>query len=183
MGGLAIDYDRLGAIIAGEVVKRLWAPWRIDYIRGEKPLGCILCDKPKEDRDDENLILHRGAHGFVMMNLYPYNSGHLMVCPYEHVNTLTDLSDLVTANLMQLLKLTLSALQAAFHPEGHNVGLNLGKAAGAGIDDHVHFHIVPRWVGDTNFMTVTGENRVIPEDIDETYRLLKPRFKEALIKS
>jgi len=158
-------------------MKRLWAPWRIDYIRGEATLGCILCDKPKEDRDVENLILHRGEHGFVMMNLYPYNSGHLMVCPYEHVNTLVGLSDTVTSNLMQLMKRTLEALQEAFQPEGHNVGLNLGKAGGAGIDDHVHFHVVPRWVGDTNFMTVVSENRVIPEDINETYGLLKPQFK------
>lgn len=158
-------------------MKQLWAPWRIGYIRGEKPLGCILCDKAKEDRDTENLILYRGEHGFVIMNLYPYNSGHLMVCPYEHVNTLEDLSDTVTNNLMQLLKQGLAALRESFQPEGHNVGLNLGKAAGAGIDDHVHFHLVPRWGGDTNFMTVVSGNRVIPEDIHETYRLLKPRFR------
>ncbi len=158
-------------------MNRLWAPWRIDYIRGEKPLACILCDKPKEDRDADNLILHRGEHGFVMMNLYPYNSGHLMICPYEHVNTPEDLSDVVTNNLMQLLKQSLAALRKCFQPEGHNVGLNLGKAAGAGIDDHVHFHIVPRWVGDTNFMTVVSDHRVIPEDIHETYRLLLPQFR------
>lgn len=158
-------------------MKRLWAPWRIDYIRGEKPVGCILCDKPKEDRDKENLILQRGKHGFVMMNLYPYNSGHLMICPYKHVDTLENLSDEITDNLMQILKGSLTALRKTFNPEGSNVGLNLGKAAGAGIDDHVHFHIVPRWVGDTNFMTVVSESRVIPEDIDETYRLLKPHFK------
>lgn len=139
-------------------------------------MGCILCDKPKEDRDEENLILHRGEHGFVMMNLYPYNSGHLMVCPYAHVDHLEDLPDAVTANLMHLLKDALIALKQAFRPEGSNVGLNLGKAAGAGIDDHLHFHIVPRWTGDTNFMTVVSESRVIPEDIGETYRLLKPHF-------
>lgn len=158
-------------------MKQIWAPGRIDYIRGEKPLGCILCDKPKEDRDQENLILHRGKDGFVLMNLYPYNSGHLMVCPYQHVDNLENLSDEIASNLMQMLKTSLAALRKAFHPEGSNIGLNLGKAGGAGIDDHLHFHIVPRWIGDTNFMTVVSESWVIPEDIGETYRLLKPHFE------
>jgi len=158
-------------------MKRLWAPWRIDYIRGEKALGCILCDKPKAARDAENLILHRGRHGFIMMNLYPYNNGHLMISPYEHVDSLEPLSSEVLANLMEMVKDALAGLRAAFKPEGANVGLNLGKAGGAGIDDHIHFHVVPRWEGDTNFMTVVGENRVIPEDIGETYRLLKPHFE------
>ncbi len=158
-------------------MKRLWAPWRIDYIRGEKPLGCILCDKPKEDRDQHNLILQRGEHGFVIMNLYPYNNGHLMVCPYKHVDTLEDLSDKALANLMQMVKGSLAVLRKSCSPEGANVGLNLGKAAGAGIDDHLHFHVVPRWVGDTNFMTVVSESRVIPEDIQETFRSLKAHFK------
>lgn len=158
-------------------MKRIWAPGRIEYIRGEKPLGCILCLKPNDDRDAENLILHRGEHGFVIMNLYPYNSGHVMVCPYAHIDNLEGLPDAVSANLMALLKNTLTALKRAFRPEGNNVGLNMGKAAGAGIDDHLHFHIVPRWTGDTNFMTVVSESRVIPEDIHETYRLLKPYFQ------
>lgn len=157
-------------------MKRLWAPWRINYILGEKPLACILCDKPKEKRDAENHILQYGKHGFVIMNLYPYNNGHLMVCPYEHVNTLEDLSDEALSDLMLMIKGSLAALRIAFGPEGANVGLNLGKAGGAGIDDHVHFHIVPRWEGDTNFMTVVGDHRVIPQDIDETYKLLKPHF-------
>ncbi len=157
-------------------MKRLWAPWRIDYIRGEKPLGCILCDKPQAQCDQENLILFRAEHSFVMMNLYPYNNGHLMVSPYQHADTLEGLSNAVLSDLMQMMKASLAALRSAFNPEGANVGLNLGKAGGAGIDDHLHFHVVPRWEGDTNFMTVVGENRVIPEDIQETYRLLKPHF-------
>ena len=157
-------------------MKRLWAPWRIEYIRGEKPLGCILCDKPKAQHDLENLILFRAEHSFVMMNLYPYNSGHLMISPYQHVDTLDVLSNEILLNLMQMIKDSIAALQKAFRPEGANVGLNLGKAGGAGIDDHLHFHVVPRWEGDTNFMTVIGENQVIPEDIQETYRLLKPHF-------
>ncbi|MFQ5596934.1 MAG: HIT domain-containing protein [Nitrospiria bacterium] len=158
-------------------MKQFWAPWRIDYIRGEKPVGCILCDKPKERNDPENLILHRGAHGFVMMNLYPYNNGHLMISPYQHVDTLEVLSDTVLSDLMLMVKTSLTALRLSFSPEGANIGLNLGKAGGAGIDDHIHFHVVPRWEGDTNFMTVVGEHRVIPEDIQETYKLLKPNFQ------
>jgi len=158
-------------------MKQLWAPWRIDYIKGEKPSGCILCEKPNEKKDKANLILHRGKHGFVMMNLYPYNNGHMMVVPYEHVNTLETLSDEVTKNLMQMTKKSLAALRKAFRPEGANVGLNLGKAAGAGIEDHLHFHVLPRWNGDTNFMTSVADIRVIPEDLEETYRQLKPHFK------
>jgi ATP adenylyltransferase len=158
-------------------MKQLWAPWRMGYIKGEKPSGCILCDKPKEKKDRPNLILHRGKHGFVMMNLYPYNNGHLMVVPYEHVDTLEALSDEALKNLMQMAKKSLAALRKAFHPEGANVGLNLGKAAGAGIEDHLHFHVLPRWLGDTNFMTSVADIRVIPEDLEETYKQLKPYFK------
>jgi len=158
-------------------MNRLWAPWRIKYIRGDKPLGCILCDKPKQKKDKTNLILLKGKTGFVMMNLYPYNNGHLMVCPYKHTDTLEDLSNEVLKDLMKMVKQSLAALRKAFQPEGVNVGLNLGKAAGAGIEDHLHFHVVPRWEGDTNFMTVLSESRVIPEDLSETYRHLKPHFK------
>jgi ATP adenylyltransferase len=158
-------------------MNQLWAPWRIAYIRGEKTLGCILCDKPKQKKDKANLILLKGKTGFVMMNRYPYNNGHLMVSPYKHADTLEDLSNEVLKDLMQLVKRSLAALRKAFQPEGVNVGLNLGKAAGAGIADHLHFHVVPRWKGDTNFMTVLSDSRVIPEDLDETYRHLKPHFK------
>lgn len=112
-----------------------------------------------------------------MMNLYPYNNGHLMVSPYRHVKTLEELSTQTLNALMQMLKESIAALRKSHQPEGMNVGLNLGKAAGAGIDDHLHFHIVPRWSGDTNFMTVVSEVRVIPEELDEAYRQLKPYFK------
>lgn len=158
-------------------MKHLWAPWRIDYIKGEKTPGCILCDKPGEKKDRDNLILARGKHAFVMMNLYPYNNGHLMVSPYRHVNTLEALSDTITTEMMRLMKKSLAVLRKTHKPDGFNMGLNLGKAAGAGIEEHLHFHIVPRWGGDTNFMTVTPEVRVIPEDIRETYRQLKRHFK------
>lgn len=158
-------------------MKHLWAPWRIEYIKGEKTPGCILCEKPREKKDSQNLILTRGKHAFVMMNLYPYSNGHLMVSPYEHVNTLEALSEKVTTEMMQLMKKSLEVLRKTHKPDGFNMGLNLGKAAGAGIEEHLHFHIVPRWSGDTNFMTVTSEIRVIPEDLKETYRQLKRHFK------
>jgi ATP adenylyltransferase len=158
-------------------MRQLWAPWRMGYIKGEKPPGCILCDKPKEKRDASNLILERGKHGFAMLNLYPYNNGHLMVAPYQHVSSLEDLSDEALKGLMQITKKSLLALRKTYKPDGINIGLNLGRAAGAGIEDHLHFHVVPRWGGDTNFMTVVSEVRVIPEDIKRTYQQLKPHFK------
>ncbi len=161
-------------------MKQLWAPWRIDYIKSEKPPGCILCAKLKEKKDRANLVLMRGKHGFVLMNLYPYSNGHLMVSPYQHTCTIEELSDEVITNLMQMVRRSILALKESFKPEGINIGLNIGKAAGAGIDDHLHFHIVPRWGGDTNFMTVTAEIRVIPEDILKTYQQLKPYFKSPL---
>jgi ATP adenylyltransferase len=160
-------------------MRHLWAPWRIGYIKGEKTPGCILCDKPREKKDRANLILARGKHAFVMMNLYPYNNGHLMVSPYQHVSSLEELSDAATADLIRLMKRALSVLRKTHKPDGFNVGLNLGKAAGAGIEEHLHFHIVPRWSGDTNFMTVNAEVRVLPESLAESYRQLKPYFSRA----
>lgn len=147
------------------------------YIKGEKPAGCILCEKPREKQDRRNLILARGKHAFVLMNLYPYNNGHLMVTPYQHAGTLEELPEKVTAELMRMMKRSLGVLRETYRPDGINVGLNLGKAAGAGIEEHLHFHIVPRWTGDTNFMTAVSEIRVIPEDLMESYRQLKRHFK------
>lgn len=158
-------------------MEQLWAPWRIDYLKREKPPGCVLCTKVKEKKDLANLILLRGKHGFVLMNLYPYSNGHLMISPYEHVNTLETLSAEVSSEMISLVQRAIAILKKTFKPEGINVGLNLGKAAGAGIDDHLHFHVVPRWGGDTNFMTTVSNIRVIPEDLRETYRQLKPHFK------
>jgi len=157
-------------------MKHLWAPWRMSYIKGEKHVHCILCDKPKEDKDKENLILYRGEAGFVMVNLYPYNNGHLMITPYQHARSPEELPDVTLNELMLLLKKSIKVLREAFSPDGMNVGLNLGAAAGAGIDDHMHFHIVPRWGGDTNFMTIVADVRVVPESLEETYQNLKPYF-------
>jgi ATP adenylyltransferase len=157
-------------------LKQLWAPWRIEYIKLEKPPGCILCDKPKENKDAENLILGRGHLNFVMMNKYPYNAGHLMVAPYRHVAKLEDLSGEELAEHYRLVQQSTGILRKVFKPAGFNIGMNMGKAAGAGIDEHIHTHIVPRWVGDTNFMPVLAEVHVINEALDDTYRNLKREF-------
>lgn len=161
-------------------MKRLWAPWRIEYLESAKPEGCILCDKMAQDRDRENHILHRGENGVIMLNRYPYSNGHLMIVPYRHVPSPEDLSDEEGAAVMQLVKLSIRLLKNAFRPEGFNIGANIGKVAGAGIDSHVHIHVVPRWGGDTNFMPVVSEMRVIPEGLDQTYSKLEAVLSESL---
>jgi ATP adenylyltransferase len=160
-------------------MKRIWAPWRIDYVREAKPEGCIFCQKPQEEADQDNLILYRGEHCFVIMNLYPYNNGHLMVVPYRHVNTLQELTPEELAEMMEQVNLCLDVLQELMAPGGFNLGMNLGTAAGAGIKDHVHMHVVPRWVGDTSFMPVLCDTRVIVEGIQGCYDRLKPLFDRA----
>jgi len=158
-------------------MKVIWAPWRMAYIASsQKPTGCVFCLKPWERRDASNLVLHRGHHAFVIMNRFPYNSGHLMVAPYAHVRTLESLQPEVILDLLSLTTLSLSALRAEIRPEGFNIGLNLGRVSGAGIEDHLHLHIVPRWNGDTNFMPLFAETRVIPEHLHATYRKLRDRF-------
>ncbi len=161
-------------------MKVLWAPWRMAYIkRSRKPAPCIFCAKARARRDAANLLLHRGRHGFVMMNLFPYNSGHLMVAPYAHARSLEALSADIALDLIQLTNLSLRVLRMEIKPEGFNVGVNLGRVSGAGIEAHVHVHIVPRWNGDTNFMPLFGETRVIPEHLHATYRKLRARFRLA----
>lgn len=158
-------------------MKTIWAPWRIEYLTGEgKDAGCIFCEKPKQNRDRENLIIYRGEIGFIVMNRYPYSNGHLMVVPYKHTRELTDLDDRERLGLMNLAVRCIEILKA-FKPDGFNIGANLGRVAGAGIDDHIHFHIVPRWSEDTNFMPVIGDIRVIPEYLDETYLKLIEQLK------
>ena len=161
-------------------MKVLWAPWRMAYIKkARKPAKCIFCVKAKERRDARNLLLHRGRHGLVMMNLFPYNSGHLLIAPYRHVKSLGQLPDDAALDLLKLTSLSLKVLRDELRPEGFNVGLNLGRVAGAGIEGHVHLHIVPRWNGDTNFMPLFGETRVMPEHLQATYRKLLARFRRA----
>jgi ATP adenylyltransferase len=152
---------------------RLWSPWRMAYISGPKPQNCVFCQLPLENKDEANLILYRGALCYVMLNRYPYNNGHLMVIPYRHVDTPLALEPATLADIIELDNLCLAALGEAMHPEGYNIGMNLGAAAGAGIKDHVHLHVVPRWTGDTNFMPVIGETRVISESLEATYSKLK----------
>lgn len=157
-------------------VEHIWAPWRIEYLRMEKPDGCILCEKPKEAEDTANYILYRGEHNFVIINSYPYNPGHLMVAPYRHLDSLEKLTDNELHEHYQIVRRCLTVLGQAFSPAGFNVGMNLGRAAGAGIEDHIHTHIVPRWLGDTNFMPVLADIRVMPEALADTYAKLKGLF-------
>ena len=157
-------------------MEQLWAPWRIEYILMEKPKGCILCDKPKQDSDAANYILHRGHENFVILNAYPYNSGHLMVAPYRHIASLEELTDGEIQEHFKIVNQSIRALRQVYSPEGFNVGINIGRVAGAGIDGHVHTHIVPRWQGDTSCMPVISDTKVINEALTETYEKLKGKF-------
>jgi ATP adenylyltransferase len=158
-------------------MKQLWAPWRMDYILSDKTRrGCILCELPREDKDRENLILYRSSHNFVVMNRFPYNNGHVMVVPYMHAPALDELSDEMMLDFMKATQHAIESIKKAFAPEGFNIGINIGKIAGAGMEEHVHLHMVPRWAGDTSFMTVFDEVRVIPEHILSTYDKLFAAF-------
>ncbi len=157
-------------------MERLWAPWRLEYIVGTKTDGCIFCDFPKQDNDAENKILYRSSHAFVIMNAFPYSNGHLMVAPYRHLGDITDLTAEENLDIMSLAQQCRKALGETCGPDGFNVGMNLGAAGGAGIADHIHMHVVPRWVGDTNFMPVFADVKVIPEALETTYKKLKERF-------
>jgi ATP adenylyltransferase len=165
-----------GTIRRAVANQRLWAPWRSKWIKGEKTGECVFCAKPALGDDDRALIVHRGELCFVMLNAFPYNSGHVMVAPYEHTAALEELDERTSTELMSLTQRSLRALASAYRPEGYNVGLNLGAVAGAGMEHHVHLHVVPRWGGDTNFMPVLGDTRVLPETLDETQRSLRRAF-------
>jgi ATP adenylyltransferase len=159
-------------------MKTLWAPWRMEYILNEnKEDGCIFCLKGKENLE-ERFILYLGERALVMMNKYPYINGHLLVAPTKHVPTLDALEAEEVLSLINLVNHSLEILKKTMNPEGFNVGLNLGKVAGAGVENHLHFHLVPRWNGDTNFMTVFGDVRVIPEHMEQTHSRLLPFFKK-----
>jgi ATP adenylyltransferase len=157
-------------------VKRIWSPWRLRYVSGaHKKGGCIFCEKAAApvEKDRENYVLYRGECGLLILNLFPYNNGHFMVAPYEHVAGLEELDAATLGALMEMVNRGMAALRQIMRPDGFNVGVNLGAAAGAGIADHVHIHCVPRWVGDTNFMPVFSETKVIPELLDGTYDKMK----------
>jgi ATP adenylyltransferase len=157
-------------------MKQLWAPWRIEFVTQPKASGCILCLKPREKRDTRNFILYRGRYWFVMMNIYPYNNGHLLISPYLHIGALEELPDRIFSDLQKVINYSVKAVKRALSSEGMNIGINLGKVAGAGIEDHLHFHLIPRWQGDTNFMPVLSEVRVIPEHLRATYNKLRTCF-------
>ncbi len=150
-------------------MKHLWAPWRIEYIRSDKSEGCIFCDKPSDGDDRKNYILYRGRLCFVMLNAYPYNPGHLLVAPYRHLASLVDLTRDELFELFDLARRCTTVLAEAYAPHGFNLGVNLGRVAGAGVEDHVHTHIVPRWNGDTNFITTVADLRVMPDVLRSTY--------------
>lgn len=157
-------------------MKQVWAPWRIEYILGPKESGCFLCDLIASDQDRAHHVLHRGATCVVVMNRYPYTGGHLMVAPYRHVAGLENLTPEERTELMTLTSRSVEILRKVMNPQGFNIGINLGAAAGAGLKDHLHQHIVPRWVGDTNFMPVLGGTTIIPQALDELYDALRPHF-------
>jgi ATP adenylyltransferase len=142
------------------------------------PTGCIFCDKSADNNDVKDLIIYRGKLAFVLMNLYPYNSGHLMIAPYRHTAILSELSDDIMLEMMQLTARAQQALSRAFHPDGYNIGINLGRVAGAGIADHIHQHIVPRWNGDSNFMPVLAETKVMPDSLENSYRKIVDAWED-----
>ena len=152
--------------------ERLWAPWRLDYIKGPKPEACIFCSKPALGDDASAYIVARGEHCFVMLNSFPYNNGHLMVSPYAHVPSIEELDDAAALELVHLTQRSLEALREAYAPQGFNIGINQGKVAGAGMEDHLHQHLVPRWGADTNFMPVLGSTRVLPQSLEDSYATL-----------
>jgi ATP adenylyltransferase len=155
-------------------VDYLWTPWRYQYISSAKPCeGCIFCTKPADNDDEKSLIVHRASHNFVILNFFPYNSGHLMVVPYEHVATLEDASPETAAELFSLTRHCEALLRRVYRAEGINLGMNIGTCAGAGIAGHIHMHLVPRWTGDANFMSTLAETRVLPEELHVTWQRLR----------
>ncbi len=157
-------------------MKYVWAPWRIEYIKAEKPAGCIFCDKPKESKDKNNYILYRGRKNFIMLNSYPYNPGHILVAPYRHTGNLDEFTEEERSEHYELVSRSVAVLKKVLKPDGLNIGANLGRVAGAGIEDHFHSHVVPRWQGDNNFMPVLGDARVIPQALADTYDTLASYF-------
>jgi ATP adenylyltransferase len=161
-------------------MEKLWAPWRMAYLEVTAPSGCIFCVKPSAGQDEQSWILHRGERAFIILNAFPYNNGHLMVAPFRHTADLETLSPEEQAEIFQLTQLCVRLLRTAYRPDGFNLGMNLGKTAGAGIADHLHMHIVPRWDGDTNFMPVLADTKVLPDSLDNTYRKLREALAAVL---
>lgn len=155
---------------------RLWTPWRYTYLSGAPVPECIFCEKHRQSADDDNFIVYRGGRCFVLLNLYPYNNGHLMIAPYEHVATLEAADAATLAEMMSLTQAAERHLRATYRAPGYNLGMNIGASAGAGVAGHIHMHVLPRWPGDVNFMTAIGETRVLPEDLRTTWTRLREAF-------
>lgn len=155
---------------------RLWAPWRMEFIKGNPPEGCVFCTLPAQNDDRETLILHRGKNCFVILNKYPYNNGHLMIVPNLHTANYAEVPEEALNEMNQLTKISLAILESQYGPQGYNIGMNLGEAAGAGVKGHLHLHIVPRWSGDTNFMPVLAETRCLPQHLMKCFDDLQPQF-------
>jgi ATP adenylyltransferase len=158
--------------------ERIWAPWRLAYVKGasKDDRECIFCVPDDAEDDEKSLIVHRGERCFVILNLFPYTSGHLMVAPYDHLARIQELAPETVDELMALSQRAMEAIEEAYEPEGFNVGFNQGRVAGAGVEGHIHMHVVPRWGGDTNFMPVLADTRVIPQSLPDTYAALRDRF-------
>lgn len=164
----------------------LWAPWRSKYVSDASKKKtedvCIFCKAANENKDNMNYVVYRGKHNFVMLNIFPYNPGHVMISPYRHVGTVEALTREEAEELFELVKITLRVMRKIYQPDGFNIGINIGRAAGAGVEAHVHVHVVPRWNGDANFMPVLGNTKVLPEDLDTTYQKLKKGFEDEMKK-
>ena len=155
----------------------LWTPWRYAYVStADKTAGCVFCALLREGDDERALIIHRAQFNFIILNAFPYTSGHVMVVPYEHLDRLNKLPEAAANEMMALSRRLETVLSEVYRPNGVNLGMNIGKAAGAGIDAHIHMHVLPRWIADANFMTVVGETRLLPEALEETYKRLKSKF-------
>jgi ATP adenylyltransferase len=159
-------------------MKFIWAPWRVEYLQSEKTGECILCQRPKDGKkkDKDNYILYRGNKNYIIMNKYPYTMGHLMIAPYSHVGSLEELSEEERHGHFDIVSRSVEVLKEVFKPVGFNIGINIGSVAGAGVEGHVHTHVVPRWPGDTNFMPVIADVKVVSEALSETYKRLKGKF-------
>jgi ATP adenylyltransferase len=159
-------------------VNHLWAPWRMGYVTAEQPEGCIFCTKPAANDDEANWILYRGESVFIMLNTFPYNTGHLLVAPFRHLGDALDMTPQESGEILYGIRIAIEVLRSSLSPQGFNIGVNMGQVAGAGYADHVHVHVVPRWAGDTNFMAVTADTRVVPEALADTYRRLREQLAQ-----
>ena len=158
-------------------MNHIWSPWRMEYIENSKVDGCIFCIAQEREDNAENLIAFRGQRAYIILNRYPYTSGHLMVVPFDHKPNLEELDGETRAEMMELTARCMTVLRKIYSPQAFNMGSNIGEAAGAGVKSHVHIHIVPRWAGDTNFMSILGETRVLPELLEVTYYRVKKGFE------